>query len=1095
MRLGLQARPWVALAMSAFFEQLQQQLNNQVTPHLEKGLVTLGVLSPEDVGDGVGLSTDALTRRFAKEANALKDWKKGAGYLGSCTNPDIAGGGTGAGAAPALIDDTFEMWKKRLEDKDSGDDALAALLQSQALNVVLPSLSSTRNGRTALKDAADPRSARPLHAVLTCVAAVPDSFLERLLQLLVEATEVADQHRDSGMSEEGVAAEQGVKWVQQLLSASFLEATEAAQRNSSSPVAFVASALMSLEHAQDCSSPEEHLDSAESFGRLYNDVKGVCEIFNKPPSASMSEGTERMLKATAEHLPSLAPPMDRIQALKVAKVRKVLIAAAAVAQELQAMLQERIQKARLARCVLPELVKEKHRKGVAALCLEAERVRGRHLEEVHAVLHGALWGPKADSLWQDVKALPVLRYLTNRMSSLVDLAWREMVQLAAEALDDKNALSADSEMVSRSASRYKEMRAELGKNSARLAKMEQAASNAGLKAPASQAGEPSAISTEGVHVADPTPAELTAAAQRQEIIAVLRSTLDTAASSAGGLPRATRSAASSNAPRASPSPAAPAPRKGSASVAPSAVDAAPGKVGTNWAPAANPAEQPKAETAETVKAEIGKYAGAIACFLRYNKAPVFKHWESSQADSQAYWKDKPATEQALVEVSKQARGAFYDAVTPGVTPQSLACGLHRAVARFKLAQNFRQYVQPSVSEVLKRMGSAGVIVEPSGGGGEDYFEACEEHVMTSAIVELQKSKVIPDSFKWVPKPSARFLKLLNAEISKYSGAVAYFMRYETGPLSELWSNARKAGLAYWKQNPCTEVDLQSVAKQAQEGFEAALVDEQTAETLSTALGRAVMRFLLVEKFREFVQVTVTDARGRIGRGTVVEEPEEGASDKFHEVCQAEVLEGVIAELQKANLLKTQEDIEHAAAEKKRREVVEVEAKQQMKDLERQAMERRRKQREDEVKALRMKADPEGVHKKSQEGEAMEPVKSDDDIRERLRPSLTLSVDSGDLAKALVALQEKSSAPEEASEKDVAAADLPDVVASVATLEASVEDVSRSASCWKVDDGRWCYEGQSPATEVASSSNLAAAEVSPAGAWQVSDGRWRYEAPP
>merc|ERR1711957_360371 len=69
--------------------------------------------------------------------------------------------------------------------------------------------------------------------------------------------------------------------------------------------------------------------------------------------------------------------------------------------------------------------------------------------------------------------LGAMRGFTSRASKLVDLAWREMVQLAAETLGDDGSLRANSADMSRAAKRYREMRQECVKNMARLAKLEQ----------------------------------------------------------------------------------------------------------------------------------------------------------------------------------------------------------------------------------------------------------------------------------------------------------------------------------------------------------------------------------------------------------------------------------------------------------------------------------------------------------------------------------------------------------------------------------------------------------------------------------------------
>merc|ERR1711972_1142849 len=99
-------------------------------------------------------------------------------------------------------------------------------------------------------------------------------------------------------------------------------------------------------------------------------------------------------------------------------------------------------------------------------------MRRRQLEELLAGLHAAIWGPHAAVLVKDEKRLASVHAIISRTCALVEHAWREMVQLAAEALGDGGPLGADSEDMTRAAKRYKEMRKELQDNLDRLAKLE-----------------------------------------------------------------------------------------------------------------------------------------------------------------------------------------------------------------------------------------------------------------------------------------------------------------------------------------------------------------------------------------------------------------------------------------------------------------------------------------------------------------------------------------------------------------------------------------------------------------------------------------------
>lgn len=1039
----------------SWFEQLQAQVTSQVTAQLEQGAVALGILSADDVGDGSDLSGDALVRRFGKEACSLKEWRQrsGSSGLSTCTNPEIADGPGGGPMGPpqSAIDQTFQQWLLRLQSEESGESALACLLKSQALNIVLPSLASSRSGRAALQAASDASTHRPLRAVLIRISAVPSGLLGRLLQLVVEAADVQADARETGMlSDDSQVADEGLQWVLQLLSASLLDASEADLPLRSS-VDSVQVALATLAGPPAPSSPEHDLDAAELYGRTYNDMKAVCEVFLKPtPEVPRSNAAEKTLDASANSLSTVAVASRRIQSLKSAKVKKMLVCVAESHQELAAVLSQRVQTAKLVKVVIPELAKQKV--GIASACLEAERVRSRYLEEAHAQLTSALWGPESEALWQDGRTIPMLRTLTNRMSGLVDQAWREMVQLAAETLDDNNALSANSEDISAAATRYKDMRAEVNKYASRLAKMEQATGSSGK---AAAGGGSLAFSSDAADVPAPKPAELAASAKRKDAIAALRGVVEKAAASVGVTlpPPPVAAAAARKAPSAQ---GAQAPVPGERSGFPAPPMQQPSASAQAKATAApRPVAVASKSSEKDVKAEIAKYAGAVACFKRYEKVPVRELWERNHTAGFSFWKDKSSEalleETDLAEVAKQARTALYAAVGSGVSPESLTCGLGRAMTRFQLVEQFQPLVVPTVSEFLQQLAKQGIAEEPTAGANKEYQEDCEENAMITAVLELQKSKVIPSSFKYVAQPSAHVLELLRAEVTKYTVAVAYFRRYEKVPVRELWEGALKEGLSYWKDTVCSERSLQAVVKQARESFDDAIASGITPKSLASGLGRALMRFLLLDKFKAHVSQMVAEAK-LAGSGAV--QAEGTSNSDYHAACEAEVIAGVIAALQESELVprsfqwNPEDEAKRAADEQQRRERVEEQTTLQRADLERQAAERRRTQKEAEISAMRAKASGSAATTESCSKEPQLPAKpaetqqqrEDQSIRARLRYSLSSALCSGELQTALATVQGAD------------ASSLADLAASVSGLEASVSALISTPEAAIAEDG-------------------------------------------
>lgn len=109
-----------------------------------------------------------------------------------------------------------------------------------------------------------------------------------------------------------------------------------------------------------------------------------------------------------------------------------------------------------------------------AACIKTEHARRRQLEELNAGFHAAIWSEEAASLGKQPAQVAVLRSYHARAQKIVDNAWKETVQLAAECMGDGGALEADSEDMSRAAKRYKEIRQDLEKNIERLAKFSSA---------------------------------------------------------------------------------------------------------------------------------------------------------------------------------------------------------------------------------------------------------------------------------------------------------------------------------------------------------------------------------------------------------------------------------------------------------------------------------------------------------------------------------------------------------------------------------------------------------------------------------------------
>merc|ERR1719181_2474286 len=106
---------------------------------------------------------------------------------------------------------------------------------------------------------------------------------------------------------------------------------------------------------------------------------------------------------------------------------------------------------------------------------------------------------------RDSERLASIRQLHARAGGVVEHAWRESVQLAAEELGG-GVLGADSEGMSRAAEKYKKMRQQIQNNLDRLTKLETACGGGVASRSASAADQPAAEpSAAQVQSAVPTP--------------------------------------------------------------------------------------------------------------------------------------------------------------------------------------------------------------------------------------------------------------------------------------------------------------------------------------------------------------------------------------------------------------------------------------------------------------------------------------------------------------------------------------------------------------------------------------------------------------
>lgn len=100
--------------------------------------------------------------------------------------------------------------------------------------------------------------------------------------------------------------------------------------------------------------------------------------------------------------------------------------------------------------------------GLFKACQAREAARLAAIEELCACWHGVVWGPDSKSLQSNLQKLEELRGALKHGAGLVERAWRDSVQLAADSLGDNSDGADDvSKAASDTGARYKELGTQL----------------------------------------------------------------------------------------------------------------------------------------------------------------------------------------------------------------------------------------------------------------------------------------------------------------------------------------------------------------------------------------------------------------------------------------------------------------------------------------------------------------------------------------------------------------------------------------------------------------------------------------------------------
>ncbi|CAK0812352.1 unnamed protein product [Prorocentrum cordatum] len=221
---------------------------------------------------------------------------------------------------------------------------------------------------------------------------------------------------------------------------------------------------------------DQQLLATEILDQGFRELRAVCESLaagsGKTPSR-VNDAAETRLKANIACLEGLRAQHEA-RPMTARELAELGDEAAAASHKLELELTKRQE--RVAKLINSIGDFPTRRQEVMATCLSCERMRRQRFEEFLAALQKLLWGEDSFAEFaHDPTLAPTTREVIKRASGLVDQAWRDMVGVAAEALDDRNPIGAQSEDMSNAANQYKAMRQELQKNFRRLGTLEEKA--------------------------------------------------------------------------------------------------------------------------------------------------------------------------------------------------------------------------------------------------------------------------------------------------------------------------------------------------------------------------------------------------------------------------------------------------------------------------------------------------------------------------------------------------------------------------------------------------------------------------------------------
>ena len=134
--------------------------------------------------------------------------------------------------------------------------------------------------------------------------------------------------------------------------------------------------------------------------------------------------------------------------------------------------------------------------------------------------------------------------------------------------------------------------------------------------------------------------------------------------------------------------------------------------------------------------DVTSYVCAAAHFIRCEGPTVRTLWRRNEEKAVLFWKAKPSSELLEDTAAADAEAALHQALSDGLSTESLAEGLALALARFKLSSI---QIEPIIQSSLDQLGES---LERGNLSEEEFDVTCYRNVFIAASDEIRRKSFI-----------------------------------------------------------------------------------------------------------------------------------------------------------------------------------------------------------------------------------------------------------------------------------------------------------------------------------------------------------------